>query len=323
MDGDGAVEIVVGNKEETVYSLSGSDGSVEWQQTVDSDVYGSPAVADVDGDGAMEVVGDHNYHVRVLDQQYTLTVEVKDDGGASIGCQVNLNPPNSDFGDGSTYTYPGGTSVTATAKPCTGYRFDHWELDGVDVGSSATYTLTMDDDHTLRAVYKEEVRHRPTPGPSPRYNLSLAGFPSFFAYLAGLTDRLENSDILEEFEGLAPEDRTTYLVVLGGPDVFPYDWSQRGVRFIRVRGVYSAVSVLGERYEAEFGRLDYCVLALEPGSMVVRVAGVTRYGTRAGLMWLMDHPDAFSEGNNVLLRWMDSDGDGEVDPWEVARLSSW
>jgi len=57
--------------------------------------------------------------------------------------------------------------------------------------------------------------------------------------------------------------------------------------------------------------------------MVVRVAGVTRYGTRAGLLWLTDHPDAFSEGDDAPLRWADSDGDGEVDPREVVRLPSW
>jgi hypothetical protein len=52
-----------------------------------------------------------------------------------------------------TYTYPEGTSVTVTAIPSSGYTFDHWELDGVNVGASNPITVTMDKDHNLNGVF--------------------------------------------------------------------------------------------------------------------------------------------------------------------------
>jgi len=34
------------------------------------------------------------------------------------------------------------------------YVFDHWELDGVDIGSSNPVDITMNSNHTLVAVFK-------------------------------------------------------------------------------------------------------------------------------------------------------------------------
>jgi hypothetical protein len=62
---------------------------------------------------------------------------------------------------GTTSPYPGdhvyssGTNVPVTAIPQEGYQFDHWELDGSDVGSANPYIVIMDTDHTLHAVFKE------------------------------------------------------------------------------------------------------------------------------------------------------------------------
>jgi len=52
-----------------------------------------------------------------------------------------------------TYTYPEGTIVSVTAIPDTGFLFDHWELDGVEVGATATIDVTMNADHGLHAVF--------------------------------------------------------------------------------------------------------------------------------------------------------------------------
>jgi len=53
-----------------------------------------------------------------------------------------------------TYTYWEGTIVSVTANPYTNYVFDHWELDGFWY-SSNPISVTMDSDHTLRAVFAE------------------------------------------------------------------------------------------------------------------------------------------------------------------------
>ena len=50
-----------------------------------------------------------------------------------------------------------GSTVTVTAQETvTDWIFDHWELDGVDVGDANPYTVTMDTDHALTAVFREE-----------------------------------------------------------------------------------------------------------------------------------------------------------------------
>jgi len=70
---------------------------------------------------------------------YTLTIT------ATTGGTTDLSP--------GTYTYLEGISVNVTAFPGTCYLFDHWELDGVDAGSTNPYTVHMDKNHTLHAVF--------------------------------------------------------------------------------------------------------------------------------------------------------------------------
>jgi PKD repeat protein len=52
-----------------------------------------------------------------------------------------------------TYTYTVNSSVQVTAIPNVDYAFDHWELDIINVGSANPYTVLMDNNHTLRAVF--------------------------------------------------------------------------------------------------------------------------------------------------------------------------
>jgi parallel beta-helix repeat protein len=53
-----------------------------------------------------------------------------------------------------TYSYTANSSVQVTATPEGGYLFDHWELDSVNVGSASPYTVLMDKDHVLKAVFE-------------------------------------------------------------------------------------------------------------------------------------------------------------------------
>jgi uncharacterized repeat protein (TIGR01451 family) len=52
-----------------------------------------------------------------------------------------------------TYTYTANSSVQATAIPNADHVFDHWELDSINVGSSITYIVLMDKNHTLQAAF--------------------------------------------------------------------------------------------------------------------------------------------------------------------------
>jgi len=45
-------------------------------------------------------------------------------------------------------------NVSVTAIPNSGYVLDHWELDGVNVGASNPYIVTMNANHSLNATFK-------------------------------------------------------------------------------------------------------------------------------------------------------------------------
>jgi hypothetical protein len=51
------------------------------------------------------------------------------------------------------YDYPAGSSVQVTANPNKNYIFNHWELNNVSVGSTNPYTVLMDRNQTLKAVF--------------------------------------------------------------------------------------------------------------------------------------------------------------------------
>jgi hypothetical protein len=52
-----------------------------------------------------------------------------------------------------TYVYNASTAVHVTALPSVDYVFDHWELDGASAGSAGSFSVLMNQDHTLKAVF--------------------------------------------------------------------------------------------------------------------------------------------------------------------------
>jgi hypothetical protein len=65
---------------------------------------------------------------------------------SASGGTTNPSPGN--------YSYSYGQTQTVTANSSTGYRFDHWVLDdNQNAGSSDTITVTMNNAHTLQAVF--------------------------------------------------------------------------------------------------------------------------------------------------------------------------
>jgi parallel beta-helix repeat protein len=51
------------------------------------------------------------------------------------------------------YSYSADSSVQVTAIPNANYLFDYWELDSVNVGSANPYSVLMDRNQTLKAVF--------------------------------------------------------------------------------------------------------------------------------------------------------------------------
>lgn len=71
---------------------------------------------------------------------YTLKIET------TVGGTTNPAP--------GTYTYAAGSLVQVNAIPSGGYVFDHWELNGTNVGTATTYTVTMNANYVLKAFFK-------------------------------------------------------------------------------------------------------------------------------------------------------------------------
>jgi nitrous oxidase accessory protein len=61
------------------------------------------------------------------------------------------------------HVYDVNTSVSIAAIPSIYSTFDHWELDGVNVGSASPYSVLMDNDHILHAVF-QVIRRGGGPG---------------------------------------------------------------------------------------------------------------------------------------------------------------
>jgi hypothetical protein len=105
------------------------------------------------------------------DGQKIVYYQVKDVAGniAIFSDSINLEtPPIIDYdltvgvsGSGDTspsigvHTYEEDTAVAVTASAESGWSFSHWLLDSVNVGSANPYTVTMDDDYSLTAMFVE------------------------------------------------------------------------------------------------------------------------------------------------------------------------
>ncbi len=79
-----------------------------------------------------------NYTVADLPKYY-LTISVQPDNGGTT------NPPV------GVRSYTEGENATVTITVAGGFEFDHWELDGTNVSTNATYTVAMTANHTLTA----------------------------------------------------------------------------------------------------------------------------------------------------------------------------
>jgi hypothetical protein len=90
---------------------------------------------------------DHQLKAVFVLLRYTLVIT------ATAGGTTNPAP--------GTHIYVYGTMVNITASPDTGYYLDHWELDGANVGGANPIHITVNNDHTLHAVFEY--------GPSPTY----------------------------------------------------------------------------------------------------------------------------------------------------------
>ena len=90
-------------------------------------------------------------HAQVVDNNITVSCS----GGTCSQITIVQNSPYSFSGVTgfpSVVMYISGDSYTITAEPVSDEHFVEWQVDGKDVSSSATYTLTLNSQTTLTAV---------------------------------------------------------------------------------------------------------------------------------------------------------------------------
>ncbi|MDH7477839.1 MAG: PKD domain-containing protein, partial [Candidatus Bathyarchaeota archaeon] len=85
------------------------------------------------------VGSNHTLHAVFVLITYTLKIET------TAGGTTNPAP--------GLYTYNAGSMVSVTAVPSSGYVFDHWELNGSNVGSANPYSVTMNNNYVLKAFF--------------------------------------------------------------------------------------------------------------------------------------------------------------------------
>jgi hypothetical protein len=110
-----------------------------------------------------------SYGDLIIHPPYYLTV-ITTPGG-------NTNPAPGIYGP---YSYGDVVPVQATANP--GYTFGHWELDTVNVGPTPNpYQVTMNQNHTIKAVFKQ-ISAAPTVGGLSFYSLAPKAPTPIIAY---------------------------------------------------------------------------------------------------------------------------------------------
>jgi hypothetical protein len=77
------------------------------------------------------------------------------------GGYTTVPDPNGPQDSSGNYLYPSyvETDVLVEAIANPGYSFDHWNLDGNNVGSDYQIWLAMENDHILQAVFSPEVTY--------------------------------------------------------------------------------------------------------------------------------------------------------------------
>lgn len=288
-----------------------------WED-VDSVDPSDPTVAYIE-----DISSDRDPKAVYLTNLYKLTIHVMEDGGGHLACTVHVTAPDTgidgDYGDGTELDVKYGDTVTLEAKPCTGYSFLRWE--GYVSDASPTMTFSMPDDNVEEtAIYTRVSRTAVSEANLIRLRWAASGFPASFRYVARGADLRLNEDLLSKLAGPAPPGQRRMIIVLGGPAVVSYDWRGIGVKFIKERGSYTSLEYSGKLYRASYGEEDYAVIYVNQDDMVVRIAGVTRFGTRAGLMFLLENTDLLQGTGPYLLHWSDANGNGEVDLWEISRM---
>ncbi len=143
--------------------------------------------------------------------------------------------------------------------------------------------------------------------------------PSMFEVTGPEVDMSLNGDLSGKFKAFGKASGI-YRITLGGPAVNPSYGEP--IKFVKgENGLFYGIEVNNMTYWASYGHRDFAVVGIHRAGegMYITAAGVTRFGTRAALIWLSENMPLLSEGVYVL-SWMD-DGDGRVEISEIGVVA--
>jgi hypothetical protein len=125
-------------------------GGNYWSDYVDVDVKSGPGQDSAGSDG----VGDTQYVIYPNNRdRYPLTYPYGTFPPPTYALTITTTVGGTTDPAPRTYSYTANSTVRATAIPNAQFLFGHWELDGSNVGSAIFYTVSMDCNHTLTAVF--------------------------------------------------------------------------------------------------------------------------------------------------------------------------
>ena len=110
-----------------------------------------------------------------------------------------------------SHMYDDGFNVPVEASPEEGWRFDHWILDDTDFGSDNPISVSMDDNHILRAVFVE-TNQVGTSYPFWIFAIGI-GIPAFGIVILLIKRRKQKKDI----EMSEPKKLITILFLAANP----------------------------------------------------------------------------------------------------------
>jgi pimeloyl-ACP methyl ester carboxylesterase len=140
VDATGNIYLIGGSSE--VVGLS-TDGQSLWETYLSfltpGENLGGGNILTINQDGVLFVPGQKLYAISAR-ARYSLSIT------AATGGTTSPAPGG--------YTFESGEVATVRAWQSSEYQFDHWELDAVNVGSTNPFSVAMNTDHRLRAVFK-------------------------------------------------------------------------------------------------------------------------------------------------------------------------
>ncbi len=142
-----------------------------------------------------------------------------------------------------------------------------------------------------------------------------------FEVIGPTTDINMNRDLSGAFKSMGSASGI-YRIALGGPGADPSYQGDPSFKFLKRKdGLYGGLEFNGREFWASYGRIDYAVIKISRigEGYYCSVAGITRYGTRAGLIWLSQNMEMLSTGT-YLIGWMDN-GNGIVEVSEISLLA--